>query len=223
MLFYSENMKAIIIGATGATGEELVNQLINDSTYTEIICLVRRKLNVHGSKIKEVIIDFDKLNDYKKYFSADVAFSCLGTTIKDAGSKEVQWKIDYEYQLKFAQLAKENNIETFVLISSIGANKNSKIFYSKMKGALDFEVKNLNFKKTIIFQPPSLIRPNSKRKGEIFGMKLIQFFNSIELFKNYKPLHVTDLAKAMIIATKQLPIGSYFISPKQIIKMTSNS
>ncbi len=223
MLFYSENMKAIIIGATGASGKELVNQLINDSTYTEIICLVRRKLNVHDSKIKEVIIDFDKLNDYKKYFSADVAYSCLGTTLKAAGSKEAQWIIDYDYQYHFAQISKENHVSTFVLISSIGANKDSKIFYSKMKGKLEAEVLKLDFNRTIIFQPPSLIRPNSNRKGEIFGMKLIQFFNSIGLFKNYKPLHVSDLAKAMIIATQQLATGSYFISPKQIIKMTSNS
>ena len=216
-------MKAIIIGASGATGKELVNHLITDEKYTEIICLVRRKLEIQNSKIKEVVIDFDKLNDYKDYFLADVAFSCLGTTIKDAGSKDIQWKIDYEYQLKFAQIAKEKNIETFVLISSVGANKNSKIFYTKMKGALEIEIEKLNFQKTIIMQPPSLIRPNSNRKGELIGMKTIFFLNKIGLFKSYKPLHVSDLAKVMLISVEQLPVGAFRLKPTEIQKMIPTS
>lgn len=215
-------MKAIIIGATGATGKELVNLLIADEKYTEIICLVRRKLKIQNSKVKEVIVDFDKLNDYKDYFSADVAFSCLGTTLKDAGSKDIQWKIDYEYQLKFAQIAKEKSIDTFVLVSSVGANQNSKIFYTKMKGTLEIEIEKLNFQKTIIMQPPSLIRPNSTRKGELIGMKIIFFLNKIGLFKSYKPLHVLDLAKAMIKSVKQNPLGTHTLNPSDIKKISNS-
>jgi len=212
-------MKAIIIGASGATGKELVKHLLAHTQYTEIICLVRRELKIENPKLKEVIVDFDHLEEYAHLMKADVAFSCLGTTLNDAGSKQMQWKIDFEYQLEFARLAKLNKIENFVLVSSVGANKNSYLFYSKMKGALDSEVQKLGFPKTIIFQPPSLIRPNTNRKGELLGMKLIQFFNRLGMFKNYEPLHVSDLAKAMVKSIEAFPLGTFILKPSDIRKL----
>ena len=211
-------MKAIVIGGSGATGKALINQLILDDSFSEIISFVRKHSTIKNQKLKEIIIDFEKLSDYKTDIIGNVAFSCLGTTLKAAGSKEAQWKIDYEYQLEFAKICKTNRIKTFVLVSSVGANSDSKIFYSKMKGCLENEIKKLNFKQLIIFQPPGLIRPNSDRKGEIFGIKVIQFFNTIGLFKNYKPLAVADLAKSMIQSTKQLPDGTYTLKPLEIKK-----
>ncbi|WP_177765023.1 NAD(P)H-binding protein [Flavobacterium sp. I3-2] len=216
-------MKAIVIGGSGATGKALINQLILDDSYSEIISFVRKHSTIKNRKLKEIIIDFEKLSDYKTDIIGNVAFSCLGTTLKVAGSKEAQWRIDYEYQLEFAKICKANNIKTFVLVSSVGANSGSKIFYSKMKGCLENDIKNLNFKQLFIFQPPGLIRPFSDRKGEILGIKVIQFFNAIGLFKNYKPLHVDDLAKNMIQSTKQLPDGTYTLKSLEIKKILSTS
>lgn len=221
--FIQKNMKAIVIGGSGATGKELINQLIIDDSYSEIKSFVRRKSNLNHPKLKEIVIDFDKIYDYKNEIIGDVAFSCLGTTLKLAGSKEAQWIIDYDYQYHFAQISKENNVSTFVLISSFGANKDSKIFYSKMKGKLEAEVLKLDFNRTIIFQPPSLIRPNSDRNGEIIGMKVIRFFNNFGIFKSYEPLHVTDLAKAMIKSVKHLSNGNHIIKPSDIKKLLPNS
>lgn len=93
-------MIAIVIGATGATGKFLVQELINDSNYLEIVILVRRKTNISHPKMQEIIVDFDQLENYSEYIIDDVAFSCLGATLKDAGSKEKQRIIDYDYQLK---------------------------------------------------------------------------------------------------------------------------
>ena len=145
-------MKAIVIGATGATGKEIVENLLNDQLFSEVIILVRKKSFKNHSRLNEIVVDFEHLEQYKNVINADIAFSCLGTTLKIAGSKANQWKVDFDYQFKFAQLAKENNIPTFVLLSALGANSSSKIFYSKMKGTLEDVIKNLQFT-SLIFKP----------------------------------------------------------------------
>ncbi len=130
-------MKALVIGATGATGKDLVKQLLNDKDFEEVNIFVRKPLNFQNDKLKVHVIDFDKPEEWKNSVKGDVAFSCLGTTLKDAGSKEAQKKVDFNYQYEFAKAAKENNVDDYVLVSAYGANPKSKIFYSKMKGELE--------------------------------------------------------------------------------------
>lgn len=216
-------MKAIVIGGSGATGKELINQLLLDNRFSEITSFVRKKSEIKSEKLKEIIIDFKSINTYSNQMVANVAFSCLGTTLKAAGSKEAQWMVDYEYQLEFAKICKTNNIKTFVLVSSVGANKNSKIFYSKMKGSLEQKLLKLYFDKLIILQPPSLIRPNSERKGEIIGVKILTLLNKLGLFKDYRPLAVSDLAKCMIQSFAILPDGNHVLKPLDIKKRIPKS
>lgn len=198
-------MKAIVIGATGATGKPLVQELINDSNYQEIVILVRRDAKISHPKVKQIIVDFDQLENYADFIKGDVAFSCLGTTLKDAGSKERQRIIDYNYQLKYAEIASHNQVNSFVLVSSMNADSNSKIFYSKIKGELEDEIKKLNFEQLIIFQPGLLQRPNSNRFGENFGVKAIHLLNSFGLLKKYNPLKVEDLAKSLVRSVTKYP------------------
>jgi uncharacterized protein YbjT (DUF2867 family) len=197
-----KNMKALIIGATGATGKDLVNKLIEDKDFNEIHAFVRKPLEIKNEKLTFHIVDFEKPETWKDLVTGDVAFSCLGTTLKDAGSKEAQHKVDYDYQLNFAKAAKENNVEDFVLVSAYGANPNSKIFYSKMKGELEEEIKKLHFNKLTIFNPGMLERKNSTRTGEVLGSRIIKFANKLGCFENQKPLPTDILAQAMINATK---------------------
>lgn len=209
-------MKAVVIGGSGATGMALINQLLSDNSYTKIVSLVRKQSNIKHHKLNEIIIDFNNLDNFKNDIIADVAFSCLGTTLKAAGSKKKQWKIDYEYQYEFARMAKENGIEQFVLVSSVGANSKSNFFYTKMKGQLEESILKLDFKQTIIFQPPSLIRPNTDRKGEKLMINLLNVLNSMGLFKSLKPLPVSDLAEAMILSLVELPEGKHILKPFDI-------
>ena len=209
-------MKAIVIGATGATGMDLIQQLVNDHDCSEIMVFVRKSFPIRHEKITEYIIDFDQAQNYQSLVKGDVLFSCLGTTLKAAGSKEGQWKIDHDYQLKFAQLAKENGIPTFVLVSSAMANPNSSFFYMKMKGALEDAVKTLNFERTLIFQPPSLIRKETDRAGEKFGVKFIQFLNQFGIAKNQQPMPTEYLAKSMIQKAKSSAKGIHVFTPKEI-------
>lgn len=191
-------MHALVIGATGATGKDLLDQLLKNDDFHQIDVFVRRDIAIKHTKLKIHVIDFDQPQQWKHLVTGDVLFSCLGSTLKAAGNKEAQWKIDYDYQYQFAVYAKENNVEQFVLVSSDFASPRSKAFYSRMKGQLEEDVKALGFSKLVIFQPPVLIRKNSDRSAEVAGVKVMQFFNKIGLFRSYQPLQTEILAQAMV-------------------------
>lgn len=191
-------MKAIIIGGTGATGREVIKQLLEDSRFETVTALVRRPYFDPHPKLTEIVIDFNDLAMYRDQIRGEVAFSCLGTTLKDAGSKEAQWRVDHDYQLEFAQIAQANGVEIFILLSAFGADAKSRIFYSRMKGTLEQNIKALDYNRLIILQPGGIERPNSTRSGEKLMMKILKAFNAIGLLKNYAPIPTTRLAAAMI-------------------------
>ena len=210
-------MKALIVGATGATGSELVELLLKNEAYHEVAVFVRHELKINHDKLKTHIIDFDQPEQWKNLVKGDVLFSCLGTTLKAAGSKDAQWKIDYEYQYNFAKLASKNNIDTYVLISASKAAADSFFFYSKMKGQLEEAVKKLSFSKLIIFKPTLLIRENSDRNMEVLGAKVISFFNKLGLLRSQKPITTKVLAKAMINSVKVFNNGQHTIEGQEIL------
>lgn len=195
-------MKALVIGATGATGKDLVNQLLQDKDFEEVNIFVRKPLEIENDKLKVHIVNFEKPEEWKGKVKGDVAFSCLGTTLKAAGSKEAQRKVDFDYQYEFAKAAKENNVDDYILVSAYGANPKSKIFYSKMKGELEDAVKQLHFNKITIFKPGMLERKDSDRTGEVLGSRIIKFANKLGLLESQKPLPTDVLAKAMIKSSK---------------------
>jgi len=116
-----------------------------------------------------------------------VWFSCLGTTLKAAGSKDKQWKIDYEIPLKFAGIAKENGVRGIVLLSAYGASAKSRVFYSKMKGQLEEAITHLAFEQCIIFKPGMLLRKNTDRFAERITAGILKFFNSLGLIRKIPP------------------------------------
>jgi uncharacterized protein YbjT (DUF2867 family) len=212
-------MKAIVIGATGATGKFLVQELISSDSYSEVTVLVRKKAFVEHPKLKQIVVDFDNLTPYQDEIKGDVAFSCMGTTLKAAGSKVAQWKIDYDYQYHFAELAEKNNVPIFVLVSAMNAKSDSSIFYSKMKGELEEAIVQLNFAKTIIFQPGILERPNTDRGGEKIALSVTKFFARLGVIKKHLPTHVHDLAKAMIASVHNSEQGVSRIHVKEIHRL----
>jgi len=188
-------MKALIIGATGATGKDLVTQLLADDTYSEVHCFVRKPLTLTHPKLHTHVVDFETPEAWADLLRGDVAFSCLGTTLAVAGSKEAQWRVDYDYQYNFAEHCRNNGVPTFVLISAAGAKAQSKLFYNRMKGQLEDAIKALGFPSLFIFQPSVLVRKGSDRKGEQFGLKMIVFLNKLGLFKRYRPMPTAVLAQ----------------------------
>ena len=194
-----KNAHALVLGATGATGKEIVSLLLKDPSYSKVSIFVRNKPNIKHEKLSIHKIDFSRLSDYNKFIHGDVLFSALGTTLKAAGSKPLQYLVDYTYQYEFAKMASNNGIKHYALISSVGSNENSFFFYPKIKGALEEAIKKLDFNKTYIFQPPVLIRQAELiRTGEKILVKILRLFNQLGLLKSQKPLPVSTLAQKMI-------------------------
>ena len=190
---------ALVLGATGATGKELVKLLLQDDTFYQVSIFVRRKIDIDHAKLRVYKINFSKLNEYKSLVKGDILFSALGTTKKLAGGKQNQFMVDYTYQYEFAKMASENRLSHYTLISSIGANKNSFFFYPKLKGALEFSIQSLKFNKIHIFRPPSLIRQRElMRLSEKYTIYFFQLINKLGLLKSFKPLPVNNLAKQII-------------------------
>ena len=198
-----KNLHALVIGATGATGRELVQLLLKDDDISQVTIFVRTAPNIKHKKLKINAIDFKELEKNKDIIKGDVLFSALGTTKKDAGGKDQQHEIDYSYQYEFAKIAAENGVANYSLVSSVGANSKSSFFYPKIKGALEEAVKKLDFKKIDIFQPPMLIRqPDLMREGEKSGIKILNRLNKIGILKSQKPLAVEKLAEKMLKIAK---------------------
>ncbi len=191
-------LTALVIGATGATGTELVKQLIDDNRYTSVVVFSRRPLLVTHANLTTHIVDFDNPQAWAHLVKGDVLFSALATTLKQAGSQKEQYKIDYTYQYQTAATAAANGVGAYVLVSAMGANAKSWLFYPRIKGALDNAASTLQFKQIHIFRPGFLLRqPDKIRPMEKLGIAIIQFFNKLGLFKSQRPLPVEVLAQKM--------------------------
>ena len=171
---------AIIIGATGLTGGLLLNKLIADDRYDTIKLFSRSSVNNNSKKIKEFIIDLLELQNHKNDFIADEVFCCIGTTKAKTKDQSVYKTIDYGIPLKAARLAKENKIQQFLVISSMGADASSAIFYNRTKGEMERDVLKQKIQRTYLLRP-SLIggKRNEFRFGEYIGKIVMTFLNPI--------------------------------------------
>lgn len=215
-------MNIIVIGATGATGKDLVELLLSDKEVSKVDIFVRKETGLKNEKLNTHIIDFEKPDQWRHLVKADVICSCLGTTLKDAGSKEAQWRVDYDYQYWFAKAARDNGVESLVLVSSGYASVKSPFFYTKMKGKLEEDVKRLDFPRLIILNPPILLRKNSNRKAEVIASKAIKMLNKIGLFRSGRPMPTELVAKAMLKTIKSFKNGVYSIKGQDIRKYAKN-
>lgn len=195
-------MHALILGATGATGSDLLPLLLADPAFDEVTAFTRRPLKIQNVKLKNEVVDFARPDIWKDKVRGDVLFSALGTSLRQAGSKEAQWQVDYTYQLQFAEAAKENGVSRMVLVSSAMASSRSSYFYMRMKGELEDAVTALNFPACTILQPPSLIRKKPKRLTESISIKVISLLNALGLFRSMRPMKTETLATIMVKAAK---------------------
>lgn len=212
-------MKALIIGATGATGKELLNVLLQDSDYTKVVIFVRRSMGIVHPKLHEIVTDFNNLEELSQNIAGDVWFSCIGTTLKAAGSKEKQRYVDYDIPARFAAIAKRNSVGIAVLLSAYGADAASKIFYSRIKGELENAVGKLSFKSYIIFRSGLLLRKDTDRTGERLFAAILKFVNSIGMAKKFRPMPTLLLAQKLAKAPKIFVEGKHVIPLDKIFTL----
>lgn len=209
-------MKALIIGATGATGKDLVDVLLEDPACTGVVAFVRRSGTLTHPKYTEVITDFEKLEEVAGSITGGAWFSCLGTTMKVAGTKEKQWHVDHDIPLAFARIARRNGVPVAVILSAHGADANSKVFYSRLKGTLDEAVIQLGFPSTLIFRPGVLLRKDTDRPSERIIVSGLKFMNALGLLEQFRPLPTSTLAARMAAEVKTSMPETYFFGLGEI-------
>ncbi len=196
----TSKITANIIGATGLVGKQLTKQLLDNDKFEKVRIFTRRDTGIKHKKLEQHIVVFEDEKTWNNLLSGDVFFSALGTTLKQAGGKKQQYKIDYTLNYQFAGMAKEKGIENYVLISSIGANAKSKLFYPRMKGELDNAIAKIGFKRYTIIRPGPLTGDREiKRPMEIISFPVLNFITKFS-FKKYSPIKDSTVARAMINA-----------------------
>lgn len=196
---------AIVLGATGLTGNMLLKTLLEDERYGQVIVFGRNSCNMEHPKLREYIVDLFELEQYASKFKADEVFCCIGTTKAKTSSKETYIKIDYGIPMAAAKLCKQNDIGTFVVISALGAKKNSKVFYNRTKGKMEVAVLEQQIPSTYILQP-SLIdgKRDEFRLGEYLFVTLMGLIKPIFSFgdlKRYQPIAPETIVKCMVWLT----------------------
>lgn len=188
---------ALIAGATGLVGSNLLALLLDDSFYSKVITITRKPLANEHPKHQNIVVDFDRLSDLKDQLHADHVFCCLGTTMKRAGSKEAFWKVDHDYPLQLAKITKENGAESFLLVSALGADKTSSFYYNQVKGHIENDIESLNFESYYIFRPSLLLGDrNESRAGEDAAKVVYRWFGFL-IPQKYKGIEGKTVAKAM--------------------------
>lgn len=210
---------AIILGATGLTGSILLKKLMNDQRYETIKLFSRKKIEGLPKKVTQYIGDVLTLQNFKEEFKADEVFCCIGTTAKKTPNKETYKKIDFGIPATAAKLSKENNINTFLVISALGANEKSAVFYNKTKGQMQQEVLKQNIANTFILQP-SIIdgNRNETRIGEKIGLIIFKLIQPLFIgpLKKYKVIKAEEIAQAMLNLANTKTINKNFITSNYI-------
>ena len=189
---------AFVAGASGLVGSALVKMLLETPQYGQVHILVRKQLDWVHPKLFQHIIDFEQITNIALDIKTDDAFCTLGTTIANAGSKSAFYRVDHDFVLSFAQKAYSLNAKGFFVVSSMGASSTSTIFYNKVKGVMEEDLKKLAFERLGVFRPSLLLGPRIERRtGEKFAGWMMQTLNFM-IPSKYKAIHVDKVARKMI-------------------------
>ena len=210
-------MNALILGATGLVGHELLELLVMDKRFEKIDLLSRRELDMREITVTNHVVDFSNLTELPIHHSIDVLFIAFGTTMKKAGSKIKQLEIDVDIPSLVMKLSKQFGIDRCVLISALGVSKNSPFFYSRMKAQLDENARNIGFKQLILIKPSILEGPRlEKRNAEKFSIVMGNLIGKTGLINKYRPVESIDVAKSMIQSLFDLPNGIHEVASNEI-------
>ena len=211
--------KALIIGATGLIGNELVKLVSESDYYGKIYVLVRRETGFSSGKIEEIVTNFNKPEESLDNIQAEDIYNCLGTTMKNAGSKEEFYKVDFSYPIEIARILKSNGGEIFLNVSALGANKNSVIFYNRVKGELEEALWETGFHALVNFRPSLLLGDRKeKRTAEDIAKKTYKVLDKIFVgpLKKYSAIKAKTVARAMFEMAKRKPQGLTILESDKI-------
>lgn len=217
VILSKKRMKAIVLGASGLVGGELIHQLVEDQRFEKLYLLSRKTLDFMDSKISNHIVDFDKMDRFPFEDQVDTLFIAFGTTLSIAGSKEKQFQIDVEIPTHVMQLAKDAGVKNCVLVSSMGVSEKSIFFYPRMKAQLDQLARAIHFEKLVLLKP-SMLDGNRKEKrtGEKVGILIGNLLGKLNVIENYRPVKIEKVAKCMRSVVFDFPSGNHEVNSKEI-------
>ncbi|MFN5168147.1 MAG: oxidoreductase [Cyclobacteriaceae bacterium] len=188
---------ALVAGATGLVGRQVVELLLGDSRYRQVVVIARKPMALQHSRLITVMVnDFDDFA--QQSWQADDVFCCLGTTMRQAGSREAFRKVDFDYVVALAHEAKRRGATHFLLVSALGANAKSSIFYNQVKGEVEAEVSKIGFQRMVIVRP-SLLLGNRKeaRFGEDVGKVVARYLGWL-MPAQYRAIDSNKVARALV-------------------------
>lgn len=210
---------ALIAGASGLVGGHCLGLLLKSERYSQVVSVGRRELPLIHPKLEQKIVDFDRLKSYAAELAADDVFCCLGTTIKKAGSQEAFYKVDYTYVVQLAEVAAGKGAAQFLVVSAMGADAGSMIFYNKVKGRMERDVQQQDFRAVHVFRPSLLLgEREEQRTGEELAAKIMTPLRALMVgpLRKYKPIEAETVARAMLYAAAQDQKGA-FVHPSDDI------
>nr|WP_263326567.1 oxidoreductase [Neobacillus sp. Marseille-Q6967] len=213
---------ALILGATGLIGKELVKILIKQKNYEKIHLLVRRPVDISNENCDVHVVDFDNLHAFQELFKVSDVFCTLGTTIKKAKTQEVFRKVDYEYPIEAAKLAKEKGVEKFLIVTAMGADTKSRIFYNRVKGEVEASLIELDLPSLHIFRPSLLLGEREEfRLGEKIAEKASKLLNILMIgpLRPYRAIQGKTVAAAMAAVSNSRKSGINVYRSHEIEKM----
>lgn len=198
---------ALIVGATGLVGKNLLDLLLQSDEYNKVIVISRQALSL-PAKAELVITDYKTLqNDVDKLIADDV-FCCLGTTIRKAKTKEAFKEVDFDYPLSIAKITLEKGAKHFLLVSALGANANSSLFYNKVKGEIEQAISTLGFESFSVLRPSLLLGERSEQRAGEDAAKLFYKIFGLLIPKKYKGIEAKQVAKAMFLIANDKKSGT---------------
>lgn len=213
---------ALLIGATGLVGRAVLNILKQHPAYEQVIVFTRRPIGVKDPKVKVQVIDFEQLISQEPLFCGDDLFLCLGTTMRQAGTRAAFVKVDLTYNLIICRMAAANKVSQLILLSAVGAKVDSTFFYNRVKGALEDEIKSLPFWAIHILQPATLLgERETTRPMELVAGKLSYWIDK-SFFKlgKYKPVDASQVAQAMVVVANRLNPGVHYYDSDEIHRLS---
>jgi uncharacterized protein YbjT (DUF2867 family) len=205
----------LVAGATGLVGRECVDLLIADPLFTRIVALVRRPLakEIKSERIKVEQIDFDRLEERPEIFGVDVVLCALGTTLRQAGSRSAFRTVDHDYPMKVAKICLERGARHFLLVSALGADPGSRVFYSRVKGELEHDIGELGYPSLTIVRPSFLIGERQEpRFGEGVARRCAFLFPA-----RFRPVAATIVAASLVRAASDVTPGTHIIENRNIL------
>lgn len=207
---------ALLAGSTGLIGKQLLGLLLEDSRYTVVKAISRKPLAIQHSKLQNIVTDFISLTEHHDELKADDVFCCLGTTIRQAGSQAAFRKVDYDYPLELARLTKNHGATQYLIITALGADSKSGIFYNRVKGEVEQAIEAVGFDSYHIFRPSLLLGERTeKRAGEGAATVVYKALGFLIPLK-YKAIDSAKVAKAMLHFAKQDSKGKFIHESKEL-------